>query len=320
VFWKPANDVFRIYYACDLHGSERCFRKFLNAAPYYHADALVLGGDLTGKAIVPVVRRGDHWEADLFGQHYVLETEAERAAVEDAIGFNGFYPYRTTEDELELLGRDAAYREQVFADLMRASLERWLAIAEGRGAGAVPVYAIAGNDDAWLVDDILRSSPAIRYNDETVLDLGPLTVVGCSRSNPTPWQSPRECEEEALYERLSRLVGSVPEPRRAVFNFHVPPYNSGLDSAPRLTPDLSVVRVGAEPVLEPVGSRAVRRLIEEVQPLLGLHGHIHESPAVRRLGRTRIVNPGSRYAEGVLDGALVLVTKDRVVACQLVTG
>jgi Icc-related predicted phosphoesterase len=69
-----------------------------------------------------------------------------------------------------------------------------------------------------------------------------------------------------------------------------------------------------------VGSTAVRDALLGIQPLLGLHGHIHESGGMRRLGRTIAINPGSDYGTGVLNGALITLELDKVSAHQLVRG
>jgi len=62
--------------------------------------------------------------------------------------------------------------------------------------------------------------------------------------------------------------------------------------------------------MEPVGSTAVRELIEEYQPPLSLHGHIHESRGKTRIGETIAINPGSVYSEGSLQGAVIDLADD----------
>jgi Icc-related predicted phosphoesterase len=73
-------------------------------------------------------------------------------------------------------------------------------------------------------------------------------------------------------------------------------------------------------VTGPVGSTAVRAAIEEHQPLLSLHGHIHESGGAVRIGRTLAINAGSEYGEGVLRGVLVTVGGGKVLRYQATTG
>jgi len=99
------------------------------------------------------------------------------------------------------------------------------------------------------------------------------------------------------------VAASVPDLSRAIFNFHAPPYGTGLDEAPALDATLRPTHGGA--VMKPVGSTAVRAAIEKYQPLLSVHGHIHESKGVARLGRSLAVNPGSSYSDGVLQAALL---------------
>jgi Icc-related predicted phosphoesterase len=145
-------------------------------------------------------------------------------------------------------------------------------------------------------------------------------MISLSYANPTPWASPRELDEDALYARLRALADRLERPAAAIFNLHVPPYDSGLDRAPKLKPDLTPVYTGGRPVPIPVGSTAVRQLIEEVQPLLALHGHIHESRGEVRIGRTLALNSGSEYNTGRLHGVVVRLGLDRVISHQFVVG
>ncbi|HEY1369449.1 MAG TPA: hypothetical protein VGF23_20160 [Gaiellaceae bacterium] len=311
----------KLFYASDLHGSDRCFGKFVNAAKFYGARILVLGGDLAGKAVVPVVRENGHWRAEFLGVEHELDGIGELEGLEEAIRFNGFYPYRTDADELERMEDDPEHVKDVFDRLMLECLERWLAFAEERLAGSdVELLAIAGNDDELYLDELLRASPVVRFNDETPQEIEGWTVVGLSWANPTPWASPREESEDELYARIERSLDGVDIGPRTIFNFHVPPHASGLDDAPELREDFSVVLRGAQPRMVPVGSTAIRRVFEERQPALGLHGHIHESRGCARIGQSLVINPGSRYNEGVLDGVLVTLDERGVADYRLLTG
>ncbi len=317
---KP--QLFKLLYASDLHGAERCFLKFVNAAKFYGAQALVLGGDLTGKAVVPIVRAGATWRASFLNRSYELQSETEVAELEKSIRFGGSYPYRTDPEEVQRLDGDPAYLKQIFDQLMRAAVERWMDIAKERLDGTgVQMYVIAGNDDEFYVDQALRQNGFAVFNDEQVVEVGPCLMVGSSYANPTPWNSPRELAEDSLYLKLRALADLATQGRPEILNFHVPPYDSGLDNAPEVKPDLSYNLIGGQPHVIPVGSTAVRRVIEETQPVLGLHGHIHESRAAGKIGRSVLLNPGSRYSEGVLDGALVSFTADGTLkSYQLVAG
>jgi uncharacterized protein len=312
----------RIYYAGDIHGSEKCWRKFLNAGDFYEADVLVLGGDLTGKALVPVVERpSGGWAAHFLGRDEAAAGEAELEELEKRIRFNGFYPYRCSEEEYRRLEADVEHRERVVTDVMCTELERWLALAEEKLAdSSVRCLVMPGNDDEFDIDPILDRGARIENPDGRVVHVDDYQVLSSAWANPTPWDSPRELPEEELEAKLELLAAGLDPDAPAIFNLHCPPYDSGLDFAPQLTDDLRVVTKGGEQVIVPVGSRAVRALIERHQPLLGLHGHIHESRNATTLGRTLCLNPGSVYAEGVIDGVVVDLEGDRVVRHQFVQG
>ncbi|MDI3257003.1 MAG: hypothetical protein QJR01_04670 [Kyrpidia sp.] len=313
-------NVTRIFYASDIHGSERCFLKFLNAAKFYRANVLILGGDITGKVVVPLIRQGSAYEAHFLGRAHRAETAEEVEDLEKAIRFNGFYPVRLERDEYEVISADKRKQNQLFEELVVASLRRWMELAEERLAGmGVRCFVNPGNDDERFVDEILAQGKYVQNIDGDVAPIDDdheMVVVGYS--NRTPFDSPREMPEDALEEHIVQLAERLENPGRAVFTLHVPPNGTGLDHAPLLR-DGQVVTRGGHTVMTPVGSTAVRRVIERFQPLLGLHGHVHESRGVRRLGRTLCVNPGSEYSEGVLHGAIVNLGKDRVAGYQLVT-
>jgi Icc-related predicted phosphoesterase len=312
----------RIYYAGDIHGSEKCWRKFLNAAAFYEADALILGGDLTGKALVPIVEQGGGtWASHVLGRDEVVRGEAEVGELEKRIRFNGFYPYRCSREEYDRLAADAEHREAVVSRVMVAELGRWVELADEKLAGSgVRCLVMPGNDDEFEIDEVLAHAERLENPDGRVVRLGDYQVLSSAWANPTPWDSPRELPEDELAAKLEALAAELEDGVPAIFNLHCPPYDSGLDMAPELTDDLRVVTKGGEQVLRPVGSRAVRALIERRRPLLGLHGHIHESRHAAMVGGTLCLNPGSAYSEGVIDGVLVDLDGGRVVRHQFVQG
>jgi Icc-related predicted phosphoesterase len=310
----------RLFYASDIHGSDLLWRKFLGAAKFYGVDASVMGGDLLGKAIVPIERRDDgSFRAEFLGEQRIVQEGKALEELEAAIRFNGYYPWIAAREEIEQRGRAT---DELFTEIAQADVRRWVELAEARSStnGDTRLYVMAGNDDPFYVDDILAGSPAIVFCDERIVRLGNHELLSSSWANPTPWNSPRELDEDALYERLKRLADQLEHPRRAIFNLHVPPYDSRLDQAPDLKPDLTPRYSGGQPVMKPVGSRAVRQLIEEVQPLLALHGHIHESKGETRIGRTLALNTGSEYNTGRLHGAVVTLGDEQVVSHQFVVG
>jgi Icc-related predicted phosphoesterase len=313
----------RLFYASDIHGSEKLWRKFLNAPSFYEVEVLIMGGDLTGKVMVPLIEeRPGRWVARFLGREQKAKGEERAAELEKRIRLNGHYPIRVSPEEMERLEGDEAHRDEVFREVMRSELQRWLALAHEKLDGTgVRCFVMAGNDDEWDIDPVLDASPAPVENvGERVLRFDGVQMLSSAFANPTPWDSPRELPEDELLAKLEGLAAELEPGVPTIFNLHVPPHDSGLDLAPALTADLRVVTEGGEAKMVAVGSRAVRSLIERHRPLLALHGHVHESRAVAELGPTLCINPGSAYGEGVIDGAIVEIADGRVLSHQLVTG
>jgi uncharacterized protein len=319
---RRKQQVTRLFYAGDVHGSRLCWKKFVNAAAHYPADVLVMGGDLCGKGLVPIVREGDgSYVARVIGERRVAHTAEELDEMQRAISTNGMYPLILDPDEARVLAEDGARREEALEKALLDELRLWVELADERLAGTdVRAYVIPGNDDPWSVDEVLSSGRSVVACDETIRQVGPHELVSFGYSNRTPWQTPRELDEEEIYARLARLAEQLESPGRAIFNVHVPPYESSLDTAYEVDEELRYVTKGGRPHEIPTGSTAVRQVIEETQPLLSLHGHIHESKGVTRIGRTVAINPGSDYGSGHLDGCLVHLEPDRVVNQYLVSG
>jgi len=313
----------RVYYATDIHGSEVCWRKFLNAGRFYGADILIMGGDVSGKAVIPIVSRpgGGYLIRQLTGNKVL--TAADVSQAETRIRDMGSYPYRTTDEELDETWDQPAAVEAVFMSLMRETLARWLDLAEQRLAGTgIRLYIMTGNDDPPELREMLRESPSVTETEGQLIELGEgITMISCGWSNRTPWNTPREMDDDELEQRIEKLAAEVPRPERAVFNLHVPPARTAIDRAPALDDSLKPVVKGGAVVMESVGSEGVRRVLERHQPMLGLHGHIHESRGAVRLGRALAINPGSEYGDGMLCGALLEIDGKRGVRhYQLPTG
>jgi uncharacterized protein len=318
---RGASKPLRIYYASDIHGSERLWRKFLNAAKAYEAPVIVMGGDVTGKAIVPLIERPEGYEMELFGRRELLMDEQQVKDAEARIGANGMYPHRLTPEELRRVGAmPPQERERWFAEVMLETFERWLQLAEERLQDTdVRCFLMPGNDDPVSVQAAIEQAHRVEACEDRIVQIDGHAMISLGYSNRTPWDTPRELDEDELYERVDRLAAKLDDPGRAVFNLHVPPYDSTLDTAPELDEDFGVVMQGSEPKMIPVGSTAVRELIERYQPMLSLHGHVHESAGATRIGRTLCVNPGSDYHTGRIAGCLLALRDDRV-RHQFVTG
>ncbi|MBV9449482.1 MAG: metallophosphoesterase [Streptosporangiaceae bacterium] len=309
----------RIFFATDIHGSEICWRKFLNAAAFYRADMVVLGGDVTGKVMVPILAYPGYWELTYAGQRIRLETKTELDDIQRKIRDRGSYPTVLQPDELDALNTEDSVDRRFTIEMTRG-LDRWLDMADTKlRGGDIPCILNGGNDDIWEIDDIIEKSPSVSFAESKVIDLGGFYLASMGWTNPTPWNTFREAPEDVLTGKIDAVVSQIPDMGRAIFNFHAPPYGSGLDEAPALDDTMRPIHGGA--VMKPVGSVAVREAIQRYQPLLSVHGHIHESRGIWKSGRTLAVNPGSSYNDGVLQGALLeLNEKKGKVKHQLVNG
>jgi Icc-related predicted phosphoesterase len=299
----------RLYVVSDIHASERAWRKMLNAARtgMYKADAVLYAGDLTGKAMVPVVETDDGYEAEVAGHARVARTEEELARLEQEIANLGYYVLRTTPEEEARFRSDPEALRQRFISEIRGRVEHWMQLAAERMDGTgVPIYLIAGNDDPYEIDEALAQSQYCENVDGRVVDIpGNLQVIGSGKSNPTPWHTPREVPDDDFRDELTRLADQARDPRRTVFLIHCPPHGSGLDTAPLLDGDLRPTVSAGDLLRGPVGSTGVRQATLEFRPLLGLHGHIHESGGEAKVGDTLCLNPGSEAAFGILRGYLI---------------
>lgn len=316
----------RIFYASDIHGSNRCFRKFLNAGSFYDADALVLGGDITGKAIVPLVEvASGAVEATFLGKDYALSTAEEIGELERRIGDTGYYAARLSENEAERLRNDAGAVSSLFVDRIVDRVEQWTQLAAERldGAGGVPCFVNAGNDDPFEIDEVLRAATHVEFLEGVVTELpAAIELASCGFANKTPWDCPRDVDEVELAERLEGVASQVSDPSWALFNFHCPPYDSQIDAGPKLDQDMRLTQGAGGVEMQPVGSTACREVLERYQPLMGLHGHLHESRGTVKVGKTLCVNPGSDYTEGSLRGAVIDINekKRKVKNCVLTLG
>lgn len=294
----------RIFFATDIHGSDVCWRKFLNAGTFHKADVLVMGGDMTGKAMVPIVANGSTWELTLQAQRHVLSSEDELRAMEKRISDRGYYPVRLAREEVDAWSGDPDAVDTRFRAEMLRSVERWMALADERLKGSgIRCIVSPANDDIFEIDPLIEAASLVDLGESNAIALDGFTLVSTGWANPTPWNTFRELPEDELRARIDGLVAQVADPRRAIFNFHAPPYGSNLDSAPKLDADMKYVSGGQ--ALVPVGSHAVRDAIAAYAPVLSLHGHIHEGRGAVKLGRTLAVNPGSTYEDGVLQAAIV---------------
>jgi uncharacterized protein len=314
----------RLFFVTDIHGSDVCFRKFINAAKFYKARYLILGGDITGKVMIPIVSSGSgRWSADYLGEKVEFDKEEKLAEFEKNLSDSGMYSLRVSREEFEKMQTSKEMVDEAFSRAMQHSIERWMRLAAERlKDGRTKCFISVGNDDDLIVDKTLKenASENVVYCEEKVADIEGHEMISLGTSNRTPWNSPREADEATLAKKLEELVSVLKNVQNSIFSVHVPPFESGIDAAPKIDENFKPVVRGGQPVMIAAGSTAVREAIEKFKPLLGLHGHIHESRGIYKLGRTVCINPGSEYGQGILRGALVDLEPSKVADYLLVSG
>ncbi|WP_405793592.1 hypothetical protein [Streptomyces sp. NBC_01506] len=305
----------RLFFAADLRGSTRCFRKFLNAAEAYDADLLVLAGNLTGHRLIPMVGAGAGTGAGtgprqttLGGRPLHLETRREIAEFENAAADTGAYAVRVTPDVLHALDQDPSFVDRTFRRLATERLAEWLDMAfERPGPRPHRTVVSCGNDDPVELDTLIDTCAAVERADAAPVVVDDHHVlVGCGWTPISCWRSERERSEAEISRLLDDSVRQALAVReQVILDVHTPPYDSGIDDTPILDDTLRPRTEAGQPIFGPGGSTAVRQAIETHRPVLSLHGKTHEGRGAVRLGDTFAVNPGSESAEGILRGVVV---------------
>ncbi len=325
---KHSNKKKWMFFATDVHGSERTYRKFINAGKFYDVPVIVMGGDITGKLLIPIIKETNgNYRATLQGNVQKVTTQAELQQLQEKIGLLGFYSRIMDEDEYKALAGHPDEVNKLFHQLARERLATWVDLAETRLNGTgIRCFVTGGNDDDPEVLKVMQGAnrecfvpceaEVVQIDDDHIM-----ASVGFS--NPTPWNTPREIPDEKLGEIIESMCTQVKGFEHCIFNFHVPPINSTLDSCPKLDwstdPPTPIVSAG-QIVFAGAGSQAVRNAIQTYQPMLSLHGHIHEAQGSIKIGQTTCINPGSEYGEGILRGCLVAFTDGKVEGFQMTSG
>ncbi len=319
------NDSIRIFFSSDIHGSEVCFRKFLNAAKFYNANALIFGGDITGKALVPILKENGSYKSVSYGNEIKINSEQELQNFIKLQKDKGFYPIMLSKEEYEELKSNKRKLDELFKQEIISRIESWVKLAVERlQSTGVKLYWEAGNDDFPELDNYMSSDYTILIN-ERMVDLFDFKLAGLSYANMTPWKAPRDIEDDKLLTMATEVLkkngfSESEKLQELILAYHPPPYDTILDLAPKLNEDFTYARAGGQPDFIHVGSKSVRYIEENYKPVLALHGHIHESKGVDKVGSTVAINPGSEYSEGVLHGALVNISKKGVKSYILTTG
>jgi Icc-related predicted phosphoesterase len=324
---KKSKKMTRLFFATDLHGSERTYRKFINAGKFYDVNVIVMGGDIQGKLLIPIIREANgHYRATLQGTVQKIAGETELQQLQERIGLLGFYSRIMEEDEYKVLAEKPDEVDKLFHKLARERLASWVELAETRLKGTgIKCFVTGGNDDdPEVLEAIEEGGESFIPCEAKVVQIDDdHTMASVGFSNPTPWKTPREIPDEKLGEIIEGMCAEVRDFEHCIFNFHVPPLDSTLDSCPKLdwtTDPPSPIMSGGQIVFAGAGSQSVRKAIETYQPMLSLHGHIHESQAVIKMGRTTCINPGSEYGEGILRGCLVTFADGKVESYQMTSG
>ena len=140
----------------------------------------------------------------------------------------------------------------------------------------IPVLAIPGNCDPINLYGSIDNSKAVNIHGKSVT-IKNIGICGFGGSNPTPFNTPLEFDEIEIYDNARRVMEEIKNHEVTLFVTHAPPLGTKTDLLPS----------GKH-----VGSESLRKIIEEFQPTINLCGHIHESMAIDKIGKTSIINPG----------------------------
>jgi Icc-related predicted phosphoesterase len=309
----------KIFYAGDLHGGETAFRKFTNAGPFYKADLVLYGGDFTGKMVVPIVKKSGVYTCKYYGSTVKVKKVKELPDLERNLRDAGFYPLVITESELNQLTEEDA--ERIIKEKQIEVLKQWVELADERfKAAGIPCICIPGSVDDFYLDEILTSGTYIQNGDGKIIEMAGYEILSLGGGKPSVFQYPREFSEEELADKIDSLAAQVKDMDKCIFNIHIPPYDTDLDQGTLYDEELKPVLDGDALATAPTGSKSVRQAIEKYQPLLSLHGHVHESRGVTTIGRTVCINAGTDYDQGMLRGALVDIGSEGKVSYSLTAG
>lgn len=306
----------KLFFSVDVHGANSVWRKWLRVPELYNVDALLFCGDLTGKSLVPFIEKKDVFEAFYFGKNWKLEKGQEADVMEKRVQDAGAYTLRCKPDEVKELQENPSKVEKLMMKMIEDRIAQWMEmLLEKIDLNKVDVVVMPGNDDDFIIDEVIKSyvDRGITWCLDNVVDVLDIPMISLDYVNPTPWDTPREDNERGMKKRIKKLVKKLDDPSRSIFNFHAPPQGTMLDLAPELDANKKPVTVAGQVNFVHVGSKAVHDAIEKYQPLIGLHGHIHESYGHDHISQTPVVNPGSEYAEGILRGYIVEIENKKII-------
>lgn len=305
----------KILFLSDIHGSNEVFNKALSATIKYNIDVLIISGDLSGKDIRPIIEDKNK---------YIIEYNGERKTIqknsipkyETDLSNSGHYFFHTSKDEFSKLAKEPARIFNILDKKITERIEQWiLQIINKINLEKTTVVLSPGNDDLFAIDKLLLKyeNKGIKTGLNQPVKVGGFEIVSLDYSNPTPWNTARELPEKKLKRLISEKVKKIKNFERAIFNFHCPPFNTRLDIAPEIDKNFKyVVNPGSKNMIH-VGSLAIREAIEKYQPILSLHGHVHESQGFEYFGSTLALNPGSEYEKGILIANIIEISPTGII-------
>ncbi len=305
--------MYTIFFTASIQGSEQCWRKLLNAAHLFDIDTLIVSGNLLGSNLQPIVEdKGNTFHLEFDNTVIRLKGRQQVIQYEENLRLMGRYPCRLSPEEARKLGHSPALRQKRLETEAKRSLQRWLEMADRRLAGKRRnLILVPGRNDPPFVEAIIRASSTAVWSPE---DITPLTPHHNMISDS---QTPVCSSAEGLLHYLQNLVHGLEDIHNAVFNFHMPPTDSGLPSACRITRSSAADREN-HPDLS--SGSVVRRLIETYQPLLSLHGSPCRANTFTNIGRTLCCTPGNACSEGLLSGFMITLDKSQIIDFQPIQG
>ena len=291
---------------------------------------LIVGGDITGKQVIPIIEdEAGRLTFSLNGKTLALPSN-QLGALKRELGDVGYYPFECNLTDYNRFSTDREFQRSTINNLVADRIREWVRLADERlpSRDECQVFINPGNDDPYLIDSILDSSHKLVRPEGQIYDLpAGIKLLSCGYSNWTPWDCPRQCavrgDESELSDRIAAMTSQIPaqEYNKVIFNFHCPPFDTPLDLANKIDPitKQKIVGIGGA-AKEHVGSTAVRQSIEFWKPLAGLHGHIHEVVTRRaQLGSTVCFNPGTVYYTGHLQGVFLQINKRGEIEAEFIT-
>ena len=199
-----------------MHGSDVCWRKFLNAAGFYGVDTLIMGGDLCGKGLTPVVRENGGWKLPLAGEErYVSTRGGARGAGRARAAVGPLSPPDEPRRNSTASRPTRRALDEMFETALVEGVRRWMEMADERLENSESIaYVMPGNDDPWAIDAALADRSRVVACDDKIVRVGEHEMLSLGWANETPWHTDRELDEPALYERIKQVGRAARESRQ----------------------------------------------------------------------------------------------------------